>query len=156
MTHYFIQSQPSPETPTGTIITVSSGRASFTTRGGSMYNITKLAEQRFSEHLSLEYPSLRVFTTMPGIVLTAMVSGAFKQYAQDHVDLTGMLALYLVQERADYLKGGMVSVNWDVEEMEEYRQEIVEKKVLQTTWMPILPVNGGKGLAGLRDQLSRI
>ncbi|KAF7945128.1 hypothetical protein EAE96_009907 [Botrytis aclada] len=151
MTHHYIRSQPSPESPTGTIITVSSGRASFTSAGGSAYNISKLAEQRLSEHLHFEHPSLRVFTTMPGIALTDMVSDNFKPYALDHVDLTGMLALYLVQERADYLRGGMVGVNWDVEEMEEYAKEIAEKKVLQTQWLSILPLNGGKGLAGLRD-----
>ncbi|KAF7857974.1 hypothetical protein EAF04_009331 [Stromatinia cepivora] len=151
MTHHYIASQPTPKTPTGTIITVSSGRASFTTAGGSAYNISKLAEQRFSEHLSVEYPSLRVFTTMPGIAATKMVPEYLKPYALDHVELTGMLALYLVQERADYLKGSMVGVNWDVEELEEYKKEIVEKKLLQTTWMPLLPINGGKGLAGLRN-----
>ncbi|KAF5868723.1 putative short chain dehydrogenase reductase family protein [Botrytis fragariae] len=151
MTHHFIRSQPSPKSPTGTIITVSSGRAALTGPGGSAYNISKLAEQRLSEHLHLEYPSLRVFTTMPGIVLTAMVSDHFKPYALDHAELTGMLALYLAQERADYLRGGMVGVNWDVEEMEGYSKEIAEKKALQTSWISILPINGGKGLAGLRD-----
>ncbi|KAA8564757.1 hypothetical protein EYC84_011644 [Monilinia fructicola] len=79
MTHHYIQSQPSPSQPVGTIISVSSG-----------------------------------------IAPTDMVSPAFKLYALDHVDLTGMLALYLAQERADYLRGGMVAVNWDVEELEEY------------------------------------
>ncbi|KAF7915359.1 uncharacterized protein EAE98_011225 [Botrytis deweyae] len=151
MTHHFIRSQPSPKSPTGTIINVSSGTAGLTGARGSSYSISKLAEQRLSEHLHLEYPSLRVFTTMPGIVLTDMVSEQFKPYAVDHADLTGMLALYLAQERADYLRGGMVGVNWDVEEMEEYSKEIAEKKALQTSWISILPFNGGKGLAGLKD-----
>lgn len=151
MTHHFIRSQASPESPTGTIITLSSGRAGLTVSGGSSYDISKLAEQRLVEHLHLEQPSLRVFTVMPGIVPTDMVSDKFKPYALDHADLTGMLALYLVQERADYLRGGMVAVNWDVEEMEGYSKEITEKKALRTSWLSILPLNGGKGLAGLRD-----
>jgi NAD(P)-dependent dehydrogenase (short-subunit alcohol dehydrogenase family) len=58
MTHYFIQSQPNPKEPTGTIITVSSGRAGLTGAGGSAYNIAKIAEQRLNEHLQLgQYPS---------------------------------------------------------------------------------------------------
>jgi hypothetical protein len=57
-----------------------------------------------------------------------------------------MLALYLAQERADYLKGGMVGVNWDVEELEQHKEEIVNRKALWTSWLPILPFNGGKGL----------
>ena len=40
----------------------------------------------------------------------------------------------------------MISVNWDVEELEKHKAEIVEKKLLQTSWLPILPAVGGKGL----------
>lgn len=151
MTHHYIKSQSDPKKPNGTIINVSSGRASFTSSGGSSYNISKLAEQRLSEHIAIEYPTLRVFTTMPGIVATDMVGEFFKPFAHDHVDLTGMLALYLAQDRADYLNGGMVAVNWDVEEMGTHKEEIVKGKVLQTTWLPILPRNGGKGLVRLKS-----
>ena len=93
-----------------------------------------------------ELPNLRVFTTMPGIVMTAMQQEVFFPFAKDHADLTGMLALYLVQPRAEFLKGSMVSVNWDVEEVEEHKEEIVQKKALMMSWMPILPFCGGKGL----------
>ncbi|KAH7308810.1 hypothetical protein BKA65DRAFT_601664 [Rhexocercosporidium sp. MPI-PUGE-AT-0058] len=146
MTHHFINSQPNPKESTATVITVSSGRAGFTSAHGSAYNISKIAEQRFNEHVQIELPNLRTFTTMPGIVMTAMQQEAFLPFAKDHVDLTGMLALYLVQPRADFLKGSMVCVNWDVEELEEHKVEIVEKKALMTGWMPVLPFNGGKGL----------
>ncbi|KAF4628853.1 hypothetical protein G7Y89_g9295 [Cudoniella acicularis] len=150
MNHEFIQSQPNPKEPVGTIITVSSGRATVTSSGGSSYNISKLAEQRLNEHLQLEYPTLRVFTTMPGIVKSQMNSEDpfWSLYALDHAELTGMLALYLVQERADYLKGSMVGVNWDVEELEQHKERIEKEKLLQTSWLPILPWNGGKGLDG--------
>ncbi|KAI9056235.1 hypothetical protein LZ554_001163 [Drepanopeziza brunnea f. sp. 'monogermtubi'] len=172
MSQYFIQSQPNPKESTATIIGVSSGRAGFTSARGSAYNISKIAEQRLNEHIQVgtspslfipvpytfekkekgahnspEHPDLRVFTTMPGIPLTSMVSEAFAPFAKDHVDLTGMLALYLVQPRADYLKGSMVSVNWDVDELEQHKEEILEKKVLHTSWLPILPLCGGKGLS---------
>jgi hypothetical protein len=85
---------------------------------------------------------------MPGIVSTAMAEGNdfWVPFAKDHVDLTGMLALYLAQPRADYLKGGMIGVNWDVDEMEEHKDEIVSKKLLETSWLPVLPFGGGKGL----------
>lgn len=147
MTQQFIQSQPNPKEPQGTIMTISSGRAGLTNVGGSSYNIAKLAEQRLNEHLQLEYPTLRVFTSMPGIALTGMVEEFWLPYAKDHVELTGMLALYLAQPRADFLKGSMVSVNWDVDELEQHKQEILEKKALQASWMPVLPLNGGKGLS---------
>jgi len=150
MVHHYIQSQPDPKNPVGTIIAVSSGRAGITGAGGSSYNISKLAEERLGEHLQIESPTLRVFSTMPGIVATGMVNDFWKPFAIDHADLTGMLALYLVQPRADYLKGSMVGVNWDVEEMEKYKDEIESKGLLKTSWLPILPFNGGSGLAGLK------
>ncbi len=78
--------------------------------------------------------------------MTGMVSDYWKPFAKDHVDLTGMLALWLVQPRADFLKGSMVGTYWDVEELEEHKEEILEKKALQTSWLPVLPYNGGKGL----------
>jgi len=53
MTHYFIQSQLNPKEPTGTIITVRSGRAGITAAGGLTYNISKIVEQRLNEHLQL-------------------------------------------------------------------------------------------------------
>jgi hypothetical protein len=83
---------------------------------------------------------------MPGIVATDMPSEAFLPYALDHADLTGMLSLYLAQPQADYLRGSMVSVNWDVEELEAHKDEISGKGLLKTSWLPILPVGGGKGL----------
>ena len=53
MTHHFINSQLDPKESTATIINVSSGGAGFLNAGGSTYNISKLAEQRFSEHLQI-------------------------------------------------------------------------------------------------------
>lgn len=94
-----------------------------------------------------EYPTLRAFTATPGIVLTRQIKPTFAKYAVDHPDLLGALTLYLAQNRADFLRGGYVSVNWDMEELEtRYQDEIVEQKHLMTAWLPVLPVGGGKGL----------
>jgi hypothetical protein len=37
-------------------------------------------------------------------------------------------------------------VNWDLEELESYKDEIVNKRVLKTSWLPIMPIEGGTGL----------
>jgi hypothetical protein len=58
-----------------------------------------------------------------------------------------MMALYLAQPRADYLKGMFVGMNWDVEEMELHKDVIVDKKLLQTSWLPVLPIRVGEGLS---------
>jgi len=98
--------------------------------------------------MELEYPSLRVFTTMPGIAATEGQAEMMTPWARDHVDLVGMLALYLLQPRADFLKGSMVGVNWDVEELEKHKEEFVEKKLGKTSWLVGLPSEDGKGIGG--------
>lgn len=50
-------------------------------------------------------------------------------------EMTGGLSLYLDTPRADFLRGSYVSVNWDVEEMEEHAEEIKEKKLLSTAFL---------------------
>jgi len=144
--HHYIKSQPDSKSPRGTIIQVSSGLAGITQVSGSAYSISKLAGQRFTEFIDTEYPALRAFTVMPGIVATDMPPATFQPFALDHVNLVGMLALYLSGVRADYLKGSLVSVNWDVEELEAHKNDIQTKKLLKTSWLPILPVGGGSGL----------
>ncbi|KAK4942964.1 hypothetical protein LTR10_017348 [Elasticomyces elasticus] len=146
--HHFIKSQSDPKNPVGTFITVNSGLGGIMAPGMSAYSISKLAGQRFVEYLHTEYPSLRSFCMFPGIVNTDMVTATenhFAKYARDHADLTGLLALYLASPRADFLKGGLTSINWDVEEMEAHKEEIVEQKLLQIKWIPLLPASGGQG-----------
>lgn len=73
----------------------------------------------------------------------SMHSG-FVEYAKDEAEQTGALALYLASGRADYLKGSLTSVNWDLEEMEA-RKEDIEQGLLKVKWVPILPTSGGSG-----------
>jgi hypothetical protein len=87
-----------------------------------------------------------MFTTFPGHCMTSMIQEFAKPYALDHLDLAGCLALYLSQPRADYLRGGIVCVNWDVDEMEAEQKKLVSSKMLKTSWLPTLPLEGGKGL----------
>ena len=103
-------------------------------------------ESHGADHLNTEYPSLRAFTLLPGVVKTDMLYDGFGIYAQDEPELTGAMALYLAAPRADFLKGSLTSVNWDVQEMEARKVDIVNKGLLKMSWVPILPVSGGSGL----------
>jgi hypothetical protein len=40
----------------------------------------------------------------------------------------------------------MVGINWDIDRLEQYKDGTIAKKPFQTSWLPILPFNGGKGL----------
>ena len=141
----FIRSQDDPKNPVGTIINVNSGLAGMLHPRNAAYSISKFAANRYMEYVELDYPTLRAFTLLPGVVKTDMLYDDYDVYAQDEPELTGALALYLAQDRADFLKGSLTSVNWDVQEMEARKEDVVKKGLLKTTWMPILPVNGGSG-----------
>ena len=75
-----------------------------------------------------------------------MLYEGYDEYAQDEPELTGALSVYLAQERADFLRSSLTSVNWDVREMEARKEDIVEQGLLKTSWVPILPCSGGSGL----------
>ncbi|KAI9699909.1 MAG: hypothetical protein M1820_006971 [Bogoriella megaspora] len=143
----WINSQPDPKTPLGTVMNVNSGLAGMVEPGMSSYSTAKLAAHRYMEYVEAEYPGIRSFTVLPGIVPTDInpnTLSAFAEYAKDEAEQTGALALYLASSRADYLKGSLTSVNWDLAEMEARRDEI-EHGMLKIKWVPILPVSGGSG-----------
>lgn len=132
LAHHFITATNG----TGTFINLVSLGASFLIPGMSSYSTAKLAAIKLAESLDLEQPNLRTFSIHPGIVEASpsgrgMVIDAFTPVAKDKQDLTAAMTLYLQKPEADFLRGGFVSVNWDVEEMESHREEIVEGKLLK-------------------------
>ena len=53
MVHHFIATQPDPEKPVGTVISVLSGRVGLTLPNASAYDTSKAFEMKFVEHLQL-------------------------------------------------------------------------------------------------------
>jgi hypothetical protein len=51
MFHYYINSQPDPKNPVGTVISVLSARVGFVLPTGSGYDISKMATQVLVEHI---------------------------------------------------------------------------------------------------------
>ncbi|KAI9656615.1 MAG: hypothetical protein M1821_004822 [Bathelium mastoideum] len=131
MAHYFIQSGNGQ----GTVINLVSLSAAFLVHNMSSYSCAKLAAIKLTQYLSLENPDLRVFSIHPGIVQAEAGRGpvipSFTPFAKDKQVLTAGVTLYLQKPEADYLRGGFVSVNWDVEEMAEHKDEIAQKHLLQ-------------------------
>ena len=60
-----------------------------------------------------------------------MVRENFKPFAKDTQRLTGGVSLWLTTPKADFLNGGYLSVNWDVNEMEAHASEITGGKLVQ-------------------------
>ncbi len=111
MIHYFIKTFSAQ----GTIINIISLGASFVMPGISSYSTNKLAVIKLGEYVDAEYPEIRVFSVHPGIVAAnegrGMFTPAFMPFAKDPTILTGALTTYLTTPRADFLKGGFISVN---------------------------------------------
>lgn len=119
----------------GTIINLVSLAAALLNPGMSGYGASVLAVVKLGEFLDLEQPGLRVFSVHPGIVEAEGGRGAVVEamlpFTKDKAALMGGLAVYLATGRADFLSGGYLHANWDVEELERHREEIVEKKLVK-------------------------
>ncbi|XXH00744.1 hypothetical protein Hte_007094 [Hypoxylon texense] len=123
----------------GTLINIVSLAASFVAPAMSGYSASKLAVVKIGECLDVEQPGLRVFSIHPGMVIAengrGMVVEHFKPFTKDTAALTGGLTLYLSTPKADFLKGGYIHANWDVEELEKHKDEIVEKKLVKLAFL---------------------
>lgn len=64
-----------------------------------------------------------------------MVVDAFTPFAKDAQGLTGGVSLWLNTPKADCLRGGFLSVNWDVDEMEAHASEITGGKLTELAFL---------------------
>lgn len=146
-THYFLAAQPDAAQLAGiTIVNLGSFIAdSLNDFGFSSYSLSKLACQRLTEFLDAEHGTagLRSFCLMPGLVGEGNLLDAFKPYAGDDAQLVGLWSLYLQTSRADYLRGALIGVNWDIEELEAHSREIEEEKLFRLGWLQAKLGDGG-------------
>ncbi|KAF2125657.1 NAD(P)-binding protein [Dothidotthia symphoricarpi CBS 119687] len=136
--HFLAQAHGGP----GTVITLSTSILGETFPKFASYIPSKLAQTKVMEFLNAEQPNIRTFSVFPGVVATDMPPKEYIDYALDDPMLTGGLSLFLCTDRAEWLRGSMVSVNWDLEEMEQHKEEILEKKL---TKLAFTTAEFGKG-----------
>ncbi len=60
-----------------------------------------------------------------------MADAPFIPFAKDNALLFGGVSLFLQKPESDFLRGGFLSVNWDVEELVAHKDEITEKKLVK-------------------------
>lgn len=146
-THYFLAAQPDATQLSGiTVVNLGSFIAdSVNDFGFSSYSLSKLACQRLTEFLHAEHGAagLRSFCLVPGLVSEGNLLDAFKPYAKDDAQLVGLWSLYLQTSRADYLRGALISVNWDIEELEAHRREIEEGRLFHLGYLNAKLGDGG-------------
>ncbi|CCM01537.1 uncharacterized protein FIBRA_03593 [Fibroporia radiculosa] len=97
----------------------------------SAYTMSKLSLLRFAELLVNEYgdKGISAYALHPGTILTDMtadVPDQFKKYLVDKPEVAAHTMVWLARERRDWLTGRYVSSQWDVEELEAKKQEIVD------------------------------
>ena len=107
MTHYFLAQADG----VGTIVSFTTGAIGNVFPGMAGYTASKLAVVRIMENLHVEQPNIRVFSLIPGIVMTGMTLDSLKPYAKDSPGLSASWTLFLSTPRADWMRGGIVSVN---------------------------------------------
>ncbi|KZM21604.1 oxidoreductase [Ascochyta rabiei] len=122
--HHFLAQSTQPQ---GTVITLSTGTLGGLYPDFSSYVPSKLASTKVMEFLHAEQAQVRCFSIFPGLVATDMPPRQYLEFARDDPMLSGGLSLFLATPRAEWLRGCVVSVNWDLEEMEGHREEILDK-----------------------------
>jgi NAD(P)-dependent dehydrogenase (short-subunit alcohol dehydrogenase family) len=119
-----------------TMINVSSSGALSARPVSGSYRSSKLAILRWTESLQLEYgmEGLLAFCVNPGAIKTEITKGApetLRNALPDRPDIAGDTIAWLAAERREWLGGRYVSCPWDMEELMNKKEEIIEKDMLK-------------------------
>lgn len=107
VTHHFLAQADGA----GTVVSITTGAIAHVFPGMASYTASKLAFVRVMENLHAEQPGIRVFMLNPGLVQSEMTVDSLKPYAKDSPGLSGSWTLFLSTPRAEWMRGGIVSVN---------------------------------------------
>ncbi|KAF1364433.1 putative oxidoreductase ucpA [Lizonia empirigonia] len=117
------------------VVNVTSTGSVTVSPGGSSYAIAKLALQRMSEFVGVEYgdKGLNVVGLHPGGVMTKLAEKIkeIKDYLIDTPELCGGFVVWLSAEDRAWLNGRYVSATWDVSTLEDMKEDIVEGNKLK-------------------------
>ena len=104
------------------------------------YNTSKIAVCRLAEQMANDHggDGLLAYAVHPGAVITPQTQhhslekgDAWDSGLTDDVGLCGGFLTWLTKERRDWLNGRYISVNWDVDELERMKDDIVAKDLLK-------------------------
>lgn len=113
------------------IVNLSSIAAHLIAPGASAYQTSKLAIQRFTEFIDVDYAAEGVvaFGIHPGGVLTDMgkrLPESRHAALTETPKLAADVIVYLTEKKRDWLAGRYLSATWDVEELLAKEKEVVE------------------------------
>ncbi|RYP79189.1 hypothetical protein DL771_000167 [Monosporascus sp. 5C6A] len=121
---------------TKTIINISSGGAHVMFPGASGYQTTKFALCRLTEFMDKEYSQqgLIAISLHPGGVKTELAMNMPPERLDvltDTPELAADTLVWLSRERRDWLSGRFATVNWDMEELSQKKQDILQRNLLK-------------------------
>ncbi|KAL6248495.1 hypothetical protein RBB50_004750 [Rhinocladiella similis] len=128
---------------TPTFINTGTAASYFASPGQSAYTMSKLAVNMLLDQLHAEYANVRVFNVHPGMAKSSVLRPELEIYARDSPALFGSITIYLTGDSADFLRGRFVVANWDVNDLERHKDEIVADGLLNNQ-----PFKGNIGNGG--------
>lgn len=133
-THYFLPLLLKSDTKT--IINVSSGGAHAIFPGASGYQTTKFALCRLTEFIDKEYyqQGLITISLHPGAVKTELATNMpldKQDILTDTPELAADTLVWLSYQRRDWLSGRFVTVSWDMEELEQKKQDVLQRNLFK-------------------------
>ncbi|KAI9168045.1 Short chain dehydrogenase citE [Paramyrothecium foliicola] len=119
-----------------TIVNLSSIAAHLTSPGGSAYQTSKLALQRFTQFLDVEHgdDGILTFGIHPGGVLTDMgkrLASLREAAVTETPKLAADTIVFLTEKRIEWLAARYISATWDMEEFLSKKEEIVSNDKLK-------------------------
>jgi NAD(P)-dependent dehydrogenase (short-subunit alcohol dehydrogenase family) len=119
----------------GHLILISSVGAQLLTPGASDYQTSKHAINRLCEFVNVDHGAdgVKCFAIHPGGVPTALgmnMPDAMHAFLVDSPELAAGFILWLCSGKADWAKGRFLSANWDVDEVNQLKDRILERDLL--------------------------
>jgi len=119
----------------GYLILLSSVGAQRLTPGASDYQTTKHAINRLCEFVNVDHgeDGIKCFAIHPGGVPTTLGKNMPKEmhaHLVDSPDLAAGFIVWLCSGRADWAKGRYLSSNWDVDELSQFKDRILQNDLL--------------------------
>jgi NAD(P)-dependent dehydrogenase (short-subunit alcohol dehydrogenase family) len=119
-----------------TVINITSICSHFSDRAAASFNISEQASNRLIEIAATQYADqgLLFYSVHPGTVATTPPPGMPADVlvaSPDEPGLCGSMCLWLIKERREWLSGRYVSSDWDAEELEQKREDIVGRDLLK-------------------------
>jgi len=117
------------------LILISSVGARFVTSTASDYQTSKHAINRLCEFVEVDHgkDGVKCFAIHPGGVPTALAKNmpeALHANLTDEPDLSAEFAVWLCSGKADWAKGRYLSCNWDVDELMQLKDQIIQDDLL--------------------------